>query len=191
VLLIIVASRYGSGKANVTVPSILSIEVEFDASSAEQAKASIRKAAKDRGDEQIDVVERVIDGTRSVRLARLLWVDDNPDNNVYETVALEKLGLLITKAISTASGLFYLERLRFSLAVTDLGRPEGPEVGIEFIRAVKRLHEHVPVIVYTTNADSVRERLIKEGAEAVVDQPGDLVQTVLAVRSRRITINGQ
>ncbi|MGH8909058.1 MAG: response regulator [Egibacteraceae bacterium] len=162
---------------------MLTAEFEFDAAAREAAKESIRQAAEQRGENDVSNAERKIDETATVRLARLLWVDDNPDNNLYETVALEQLGLLVTKAASTDAGLFYLSRLPYSLAITDLGRDEGPEAGLDFIRQAMTAYPHLPVIVYTMNAEATQAKLIGEGASAVVDQPGDLVSAVLAARN--------
>ncbi|MGH8898231.1 MAG: response regulator [Egibacteraceae bacterium] len=182
-VLIKVVTNHGSGKAEFSVGSLLTAKVEFDAATRERAKESIRKAAEQRGETDISKTERKIDNTTSVQLARLLWVDDNPDNNLYETVALEQLGLLITKATSTDAGLFYLSQLQYALAITDLGRNEGPEAGLDFTRRVKITYPDLPVIVYTINAVAVRAKLIGAGATAVVDQPGDLANAVLATRN--------
>lgn len=182
-VLIKVVTKDGSGKAEFSIGSLLTAKVEFDAVTRERAKESIRKAAEQRGETDVSKVEQKIDKTASVRLARLLWVDDNPDNNLYETVALEQLGLLVTKATSTYAGLFYLSQLQYALAITDLGRDEGPEAGIDFIRRAKTAYPDLPVIVYTMNADVVRAKLVGAGAAAVVDRPGDLVSAVLATRN--------
>lgn len=42
---------------------------------------------------------------------RILWVDDRPENNVYERNILEKYGLVFSLALSTQQALHYMETL--------------------------------------------------------------------------------
>jgi PleD family two-component response regulator len=93
-------------------------EITLDERSTALAEEAVRRAAEERG-ESVDVSP--VQDT-STRLARVLWVDDNPDNNFYETVALERLGRFVTKTTSTSAALRYLAELPFSLVITDVGR---------------------------------------------------------------------
>jgi PleD family two-component response regulator len=59
----------------------------------------------------------------TIRLRRILWVDDKPDQNLYETLALEQLGLAITKATASRAAFSYLGAQSYRVVITDLGRP--------------------------------------------------------------------
>src|SRR4051812_69284 len=94
-------SQRGSGKAEASFSfgELFSATVKLEPQNAKSAEDAVQRAAEERGDEV-----RPLSGNLPIataRLARVLWVDDKPDNNVYETVALEQLGKFVTKATST------------------------------------------------------------------------------------------
>jgi CheY-like chemotaxis protein len=112
------------------------------------------------------------------KFARVLWVDDHPDNNLYETVALENLGKFVTKTTSTQAAMVYLSKLKFDLALTDLGRSGNPLAGLDFVRQARMAHPQLPLVVYTMDAARHRQDLVETGADAVVDRPDALVAAV-------------
>ena len=171
-------------KAKLSLGQFLGAELEFGAADRERAKESVRGATAQRGGGDARTAEARIDQTQTARVARVLWVDDNPDNNLFETVALEQLGMFVTKATSTEAGKFYLSRLNFALVITDLGRGNNPDAGMELLETVKQVDKNVPVVVYTLDAGHKRAQLIDAGAQAVVDTPSELIAKVLEYRPR-------
>lgn len=125
---------------------------------------------------------KAIESVRAARAARVLWVDDNPDNNGHETVALEDLGLFVTKATSTAAALVYASYLSFDLVITDKGRRGNHDAGLELLRALGSRNLQWPVIVYTVNAAAHRDEMVAGGAAAVVDTPSELMKAVMSIR---------
>ena len=57
---------------------------------------------------------------------KLLWVNDRPENNVYERKAMESMGLEFTLVLSTDEALQMLGVHRFAAIISDIGRKEGP-----------------------------------------------------------------
>jgi serine/threonine-protein kinase len=55
----------------------------------------------------------------------VLWVDDNPGNNAGVIGQLEKLGVRVTTAVSTAEGLKVFDPAVHRLVISDMGRFEG------------------------------------------------------------------
>ncbi|HZU16810.1 MAG TPA: response regulator [Candidatus Dormibacteraeota bacterium] len=145
---------------------------------------AIEAAAARRGRGAVARDRQAIEDMSALSLARLLRVDDHPDHNCYETVALERIGILVTVATSTEAARFYLQQLPFDLLITDLGRGAEPKAGRDLLRRVRATRPELPVIVYTWKAEPVRAGLLAEGAAAVVDLPGDLVVAVQAHRPR-------
>jgi CheY-like chemotaxis protein len=170
----------GRGEATFTLAELFSATVKFGAEDTESANEAAREAAKRQG-KPLDAGPSV-PSHPAARIARVLWVDDNPDNNLYETVALERLGRFVTKATSTDAGLEYLsQELGFTLVITDLGRrSEGPEAGITLIKRMQESDFKQPVVVYTINAERHREKVLAAGAKAVVDTPAELLHQVEA-----------
>lgn len=177
-LLFQVQSRGGRGEATISVGQLFTANVKLEAEPADRAKASeaIRAAAEERGETAEQVT--VPDDSGSSAFARILWVDDNPDNNIFETVALESLGRFVTQATSTRAGLTYLSQLPYALAITDLGRHGDAKAGIDFIRRAREDGYTLPIIVYTMNAQRVNDEVTAAGAAAVVDLPDELVRQI-------------
>jgi hypothetical protein len=82
-----------------------------------QAKEAVRTAEAERGAVPTNAdVPRL--GGSTTTFARVLWVDDQPDNNPYETIALEKPGKFVTEATSTEAALHFLDRTDFTVLIT-------------------------------------------------------------------------
>jgi PleD family two-component response regulator len=106
-----------------------------------QAAASLAAAKKSDGaddnvasvEQVVEVVRRVAPPSSSPRLerwrSRILWVDDRPENNIYERRAFEALGFSFVLALSTAEALEVLESQQFAAIISDIGRKEGPKEG--------------------------------------------------------------
>jgi hypothetical protein len=57
---------------------------------------------------------------------KILWVNDRPENNVYERKAMESMGLEFTLVLSTDEAIQMLGVRRFAAIISDMGRKEGP-----------------------------------------------------------------
>ena len=168
-------NRDGHAEASWSFGEVFKSTVKFGPDDAASAESAIERAASQRGESSSG--GPVIARTAS-RLARILWVDDLPDNNLFETVALEKLGRFVTKTTSTEAALIYLAEMEFALVITDLGRGRDPHAGEEFIRHLRTNGSGLPIVVYTVNATEKRQALVAAGANAVVDKPADLINEV-------------
>jgi len=94
-----------SATADFSVGQIFKARVGIGEAEAAAATKALEAATRHRGGTEPEERGRVDCQIRSGRLSRVLWVDDHPDNNVYETLALEHLGFVITKATSTEAAL--------------------------------------------------------------------------------------
>jgi CheY-like chemotaxis protein len=114
--------------------------------------------------------------TRRIRPASVLWVDDNPEGNVYENHMLSSLGLSITQVTTSEAALSLLKRRRFDLVITDLTRDEDASAGLKLLREIS---DGFPRIVYALEPGEREQEALKLGAAAVTTTPGDLLQAVL------------
>jgi CheY-like chemotaxis protein len=93
---------------------------------------------------------------RSGLLRRVLWVDDEPANNAYETAQLQALGVEVVHATSTQEGVRALHRARpaFDAVISDMGRSEpagyNTDAGLDLIREVRAFDDTTPVVVYAS-----------------------------------------
>ncbi|MEV0370605.1 response regulator [Streptomyces sp. NPDC050636] len=181
ILLVLVCSLLflRGGKAKISMAQLVDLEIEVGETNRNEAKKAVVQAAERRGDREVQPAIQEIDRTKRARVARVLWVDDNPDYNLYETLALEQLGLLVTKATSTEAGISYFDNLNFSLVVTDAQRGSDAEAGMTLLKELQRVNPDIPVIVYTMGSADKREQLVNAGARAVVDTPSELIKAVL------------
>lgn len=168
-------SRNRNGSLDVSLAKIFTLKLNLSAQNTEGARDAVRKAGHERGHTDSELTSL---GQTST-LARILWVDDHPDDNIYETVALEQLGKFVTKATSTAAALTYLRQMDFAAIITDLGRDGDRGAGVRFIREVRAGGSQTPIIVYTDNASGVPTAVRNAGADSIVDLPNDLVDEVV------------
>jgi CheY-like chemotaxis protein len=87
--------------------------------------------------------------TVSLAGARVLWVDDNPGNNVYERNALETLGVQFSLAQSTLEARQFLANGTFQLVITDFARADDEQGGYTLLDDLKKLPGAPPLIIYS------------------------------------------
>lgn len=99
-------------------------------------------------------------------IEHVLWVDDNPENNAYETASLRDRGIAVTQARTTQEGLAAFERQQFDAVVTDMGRHERDgfkaSAGLELTRAIRAVDVEIPIYVY-----SLPEKILRLKAEMI------------------------
>lgn len=171
-------SRGGGGEASFAFGEVFKASIRLEPQNTRAAQNAVHRAAEERGEATDSPLRSA--ATTTIRLARILWVDDRPDGNLYETIALERFGRFVTKATSTEAALRYLAELDFALIITDVARGGDAQAGEDLIRKVRGDGRSVPIVVYTTGAVAQRRHLLDAGADAVVDVPDDLVDEVNA-----------
>ena len=120
--------------------------------------------------------------------AHVLWVDDDPSNNAKQIDILEKRGVHITTAVSTAEALERYDAAVHDVVVSDMGRPEGanreyvPRAGLELLARLRAREPGVAVVLYTTarSATLYGEEARGAGAYAVVTETEELVRMLTA-----------
>ncbi len=111
---------------------------------------------------------------------RVLWVDDNPDNNVHERDALSKAGLEFTLAKSTPEARRILNGNTFALIISDFNRDGEAEAGFRLFDYVKTLRDAPPFIIYSSSASFSRSEAKRRGVlVGDVDGPYDLFRLVV------------
>lgn len=80
----------------------------------------------------------------------VLWVDDNPDNNVELVEAIRAAGVRIDTATSNKSALKAIAARTYSAVVTDLGRDAESEDGFNLVQRLRAQGNNVPILVYTS-----------------------------------------
>lgn len=120
--------------------------------------------------------------TRKSRETNVLWVDDNPNNNIFERQALESLGVRFVLSTSTEDALDKTELDRFDAIISDMGRPPDSRAGYTLLEAIRSKGNKTPFIIYagSRKPEHIAETR-KRGAQGTTNRPDGLFQMVLDV----------
>jgi len=122
----------------------------------------------------------------SVKLRKILWVDDQPDNNSFEVEALQSLGFKVDFATSTPEALHKLEQGSFDLIISDMNRSGEVRAGFSLLTRLRMEGSITPFILYSAPATpECQAEAWKRGAVGVTDRPQDLITMVLETVSAR------
>jgi CheY-like chemotaxis protein len=136
------------------------------------AVAGALQAARSRstGLRRAEQVEKVLRG------ARLLWVDDHPENNAWERELFRSLGVANVSVESTRSALACLQTETFDLVLSDIKRDDESTDGVEGAMQIHAARPTVPILFYVQHLSSTR---VPEPASGITDEPNELLHLVL------------
>jgi CheY-like chemotaxis protein len=139
----------------------------------------VAKGAADSVVEGIKATKRRAHTTLESWSTRILWVDDRPDNNIYERRAFESMGLQFTLALSTREALKILTKERFAAIISDMGRKEGPKEGYVLLDAIRTKGDQTPFFIYAgSNAPSHKRETENHGGQGCTNNPQELFEMV-------------
>ena len=119
--------------------------------------------------------------------AKVLWVDDHPDNNDYERSILEALGIRFTISTSTEDALEKVQYNFYDAIISDMGRqppdrkaPYEQYAGYTLLKELQERGICTPFIIYASSNRPEHEALAKSrGALGSTDNPQKLEQLVI------------
>jgi CheY-like chemotaxis protein len=115
--------------------------------------------------------------------AKVLWIDDRPENNAWERALLKAFQADVTTVESTRSALGMLRRETFDVLLSDVAREGQSREGIRALPALRETAENVPVVFYVGSVD--RAAGTPAGAFGITNDPGELLHLILDVLERR------
>jgi CheY-like chemotaxis protein len=167
------------------------VRISAEAATAELTSAAVEASKTESRGEPVNVKEiaaavgRATEVT-ATRIAQILWVDDRPQNNVRERSAMLSIGMRVELAQSTDDALGTLEKKRFDVVISDMGRPPDPEAGYTLLRAMRERGDMTPFVIYAgSNAAEHKDLARERGALGSTNRPQELLDLVLrAVEAR-------
>ena len=112
---------------------------------------------------------------------QILWVDDNPNNNIHERKAFEALGMKFTLSKSTEEALQELGNEYFDVVISDMGRPPDAQAGYTLLKEMRDHGNTTPFIIYAgSKAPQHREEAKTRGAQGCTNDPNELFELVLS-----------
>jgi hypothetical protein len=115
-------------------------------------------------------------------LRTILWVDDKPDNNVFERRAMEAYNIKFDLAKSTGEALAKLKNTKFDAIISDMSRPRDSKAGYTLLEAVRGSQDSTPYFIYAGSSASDPRHVSEaksRGAQGSTDAPDKLIADVL------------
>ena len=113
----------------------------------------------------------------------ILWVDDTPDNNVWERRALESYGwhFVLARDTNQAKQLVS-QKPGFAAIISDMGRPGDKSAGLTLLKWLRENKESdMPYFIYTSTRGAKRCRIDGQPKlQGVTADPDALVEMVVA-----------
>ena len=118
-------------------------------------------------------------------IGRLLWVDDNPQNNIYEARFFENHRIAVHKVTGTPDAMRLLAMYDYDVVISDMGRGEDRLAGLRLAGEMRAKGDATPLIIYTVRPEgdeaqqAQRELVAEAGAQGVVVTPQEVRAAVL------------
>lgn len=180
------ALAIGLGRGHIRVRALVArlvnLTIEITADEKRSIEEHLGGAAARKGDreEAATEIRAMLGHLQRLLACRILWVDDHPEGNRDEALALERMGHLLVQATSSEDAERVLDRGRFDIVITDITRGTDPEAGLAFIKKMRQRRLRLPIIVYSDKADDYRRQAVRVGATDVARYPSELLLRVIA-----------
>ncbi|MEL6721204.1 MAG: TIR domain-containing protein, partial [Bacteroidota bacterium] len=113
------------------------------------------------------------------KLDTILWVNDNPNSNIYEREALKSLGFKFEMALNTDEATKKLEDNKYAAIISDMDRAEGPDEGYVLLKKVRQTDKNTPYIIYAgSNKIEYKVMAQEKGAQGSTNRPDELIDLV-------------
>lgn len=152
------------------------------ASVARQDAGTKPESAAREAKEAADVVAESVNSRviRRASEATILWVDDRPNNNIYERKSLEALGVSFVLVTSTEEALEKLRHRKFNAVISDMGRPPDNHAGYTLLERMRASGNRTPVIIYAgSNAPEHKAEARSRDALGATNRASELFSYVL------------
>jgi CheY-like chemotaxis protein len=159
--------------------------LEINAASEARAAASILAAEskKNLPPSSESDMRRMIRRLSRPRRVRVLWVDDQPENNIDEMRALMELGFSITAVPSTEAARAILFGGLADVVISDMDRNGKRDAGVQFADDVRASGSSVPIVIYRGRQDELSAKALAAGARKVTTTPRELLVALDAALS--------
>ncbi|WP_424626119.1 response regulator [Achromobacter marplatensis] len=100
---------------------------------------------------------------------RILWVDDEPKNNSYLVAGLTERGAMVDTALSTDEAVAKIKTVNYDIVISDMGRPEGDQAGLDLTRQLKELSVQAPIYIFCGGwaAKNLRKQALDAGVSGI------------------------
>lgn len=173
-----------------TVLRASGIEVEEHPDDAPPIRRDLDQAvgkqeAKVSENDRSQVLRRAQYAASFLQGSQLLWVDDNPSNNIYERRIFRSLGIFVDLAHSTEEAIGMLQLTKYDVIISDLVRGDIKDAGLQFLDEISKRNLYRWTILYTGLYAAARG--LPPKAFAITARPDHLLHYVIdAIERERI-----
>jgi CheY-like chemotaxis protein len=152
------------------------------------AAATASRAWQSTAGEKVDVsrmratVDRVFtpETVNNMTGKAILWVDDNPANNVLVVRMLTKFGLDIEQETSTEAAMAAVRRRKFDLVISDMGRGDDLRAGYTLLKLLRDSGNKVPYFIFAgSDTPEYRSEAIIRDAQLSTNDLLELIDNVV------------
>lgn len=119
---------------------------------------------------------------------QILWVDDRPENNIYERQAFEAIGIHFTLALSTNEAFERLSQTKYAVIISDMGRKEGSREGYTLLDRLRQEGDKTPLYFYaSSSAPEHKRETIQHGGQGCTNNAEELFTMVMRAIMQRQT----
>ncbi|MFC1719367.1 response regulator [Candidatus Poribacteria bacterium] len=159
------------------------LEGFIDEVNVELAKKYAQSAVRVSATDKRRVLNRVKKHLDILENADILWVDDNPENNINERRMFRQLKVEIEIARSSEEALKILSNGRYDLVFSDMDRDGESDAGIKFLKQFREIDNTTPVVFYIDKLDPAKGT--PAGAFGITNRPDELLHLTLDALERR------
>lgn len=113
-------------------------------------------------------------------IGRILWVDDNPANNLVEKAYFEQKNIGVYNTVTSQEALMLLSMYNYQAVISDMGRHGDSLAGLKLLQAIRAEGNNTPFYLYTyIESPGLVDAIYESGGQAVVLDSESLYQLVL------------
>ncbi|MCK8044830.1 winged helix-turn-helix domain-containing protein [Shewanella sp. 1CM18E] len=113
-------------------------------------------------------------------IGRILWVDDNPQNNLVEKAYFEQKNIGVYNTVTSEEALMLLSMYNYQAVISDMGRHGDSLAGLKLLQAIRANGHKTPFYLYTyVESAGVIDAIQESGGQAVVVDSESLYLKVL------------
>jgi CheY-like chemotaxis protein len=140
--------------------------------------AKVSRKDKKQAIDQVKIHFETLNG------AKILWVDDHPENNKNEKLMFMQLGAEINTAVQSTEAFEKLESNSYNLIISDILRDDPDDLnGIDFLSKLHNIGYSTPLIFYIGNLDPGMG--VPKHAFGITNRPDKLIHLVIDALGRQ------
>jgi CheY-like chemotaxis protein len=186
-MLVLFRTQLAEWLARLGTVEAMGVKIVCMRESIDAALQLAEKAPRWKVDVSPDDKRRALDRARThfdvFRGAQILWVDDQPENNVNERRMFRQMDVDIDTTTSNDMALAILRKAPYDLVISDIARAGQQTTGVDLAREIAETGIGVPVILYV--GEYKQELGVPPYVFGITNRPDQLLHLTLDTLERK------